>query len=255
MLPDTNPIIEVSAESNGGFTNEYQLVGLGYDSFFNDYKLVRVIFHLRYQVDVYSLKTNSWKVIGSIPLRRFGFSLNDGGVALNGSIYWLVASKRGQFDRWIVGFNLKDEEFIELQLPPNEPNRCYYSVNLRVIEGCLGVYCSRWKVGDIFVVLWMMKEHVKEEWIKLVTISSNVGGRIFWDLTDVESPCFFDNGQVFFYTTQYNSELKCVVLLVYDPKLNMVVKTIPVHGISSRCFFVTYTESLVSPNAWKLEFP
>ncbi|KAM7462983.1 hypothetical protein LguiA_031104 [Lonicera macranthoides] len=169
MLPDTNPIIEVSAESNGGFTNEYQLVGLGYDSFFNDYKLVRVIFHLRYQVDVYSLKTNSWKVIGSIPLRRFGFSLNDGGVALNGSIYWLVASKRGQFDRWIVGFNLKDEEFIELQLPPNEPNRCYYSVNLRVIEGCLGVYCSRWKVGDIFVVLWMMKEHVKEEWIKLQT--------------------------------------------------------------------------------------
>ncbi|KAM7466453.1 hypothetical protein LguiB_014015 [Lonicera macranthoides] len=114
MLPDANPLIDTEAYTYTLYTYDYQLVGFGYDSFFEDYKLVHVIFRPRYQVEVYSLKTNLWKVIEMDPLRRIGVSLSDGGIALNGSVYWLVDSGQGKFNRWIVGFDLKDDKFIEV---------------------------------------------------------------------------------------------------------------------------------------------
>ncbi|KAM7461796.1 hypothetical protein LguiA_029917 [Lonicera macranthoides] len=157
-------------------TKRTKLVGFGYDSSIKDYKLVCVIFLPRYQVQVYSLKTNSWKVIEMALLRRIGVSLSDGGIALNGSIHWLVDSGEGKFNRWIVGFDLKADKFIEVQFPPLDPN-IYCVNNLKVDGGCLGVYYSYRKKKDTFqVIMWTMNNDKKEEWTKLPTITSEEEG-------------------------------------------------------------------------------
>ncbi|KAM7470685.1 hypothetical protein LguiA_008868 [Lonicera macranthoides] len=250
ILPDTNPLINTS-----GFLNRYQLIGFGYDSSIRDYKIVRVLFGSRYQVDVYSLKTNSWKVIESGPLTRFEFSLNTGGTAANGSIYWLVHHrKHGICHRWMVSFDLKHDKLVELQLPPLDLHGFYSSVFLMEMGGCLGVYCYYWNEGDAtFAVLWMMKKGKKDEWTKMTSISCYDSGRICCYLTYMNPLCCFENGKVLFYFADSDTKIKQQVgLQVYDPKLNSLVKTLSFYGISNFHELLKHTHSLVSPNAFVL---
>ncbi|KAM7465820.1 hypothetical protein LguiB_013382 [Lonicera macranthoides] len=190
--------------------NSYKiLVGFGYDSSIKDYKLVCVIFRPRYQVQVYSLKTNSWKVIEMALLRRIGVSLSDGGIALNGSIYWLVDSGEGKFNRWIVGFDLKDDKFIEVQFPPLDPN-IYCVNNLKVDGGCLGVYYSYRKKKDTFqVIMWTMNNDKKEEWTKLPTITCEEEGTKLCHFMNAELLCSSKNKKVIFYIKEYVSKIEC----------------------------------------------
>lgn len=246
MLPDANPSIEI----DGCCSN--QLVGFGYDSFSRDYKMVRVISLPRYQVDVYLLKTNSWKVIESAPRIRFWFSPNVVvGTVPNGSIYWLLDERKGeQLDRWIVRFDLIDEKLVELQLPPCHPQRLYRA-KLMVIGGCLGVLCVYWNLCRTSVVLWMLKEDKKDEWTKLANFSCNGLERISFLLKRENPLCFFENGKILLYIADFDIIFHHVVLLVYDPKLNSIVKHIPLYENTNCCehHLVTYVESLVSPDA------
>ncbi|KAM7466452.1 hypothetical protein LguiB_014014 [Lonicera macranthoides] len=248
MLPDANRSNEIgSCRSN-------QLVGFGYDSFSRDYKIVRVISRPRYQVDVYSLKSNSWKAIESAPRIRSWISLNVvAGTLTNGSIYWLLDKHKGeQLDRWIVHFDLEDEKLVELQLPqPSHPHR-WYNVKLMVIGGCLGVYCVYWNLSHIFVVLWMLKEDKKDEWTKLANFSHNGLERMSFLLQYNKPLCLFENGKILLHIAYFDLILHHVALLVYDPKLNSIVKRIPIQENTNGCkhHLVAYIETLVSPNAW-----
>ena len=113
MLPSADPSV-----------NDCQIVGFGYDSSIDDYKMVRIIpgyfvkaenepcrVDCEQRVDMYSLKTNSWKIIRDLPrrdvFRHAPLIFNHefaGGVSINESIYWVLGSK-------IIGFDLKNEKF------------------------------------------------------------------------------------------------------------------------------------------------
>ncbi|KAM7466460.1 hypothetical protein LguiB_014022 [Lonicera macranthoides] len=186
------------------------------------------------------------------PLRRIGVSLSDGGIALNGSVYWLIDSGQGKFNRWIVGFDLKDDKFIEVQFPPLDPN-IFCLNNLKVEGGCLGVYYWYRKKKDTFaVIMWTMNNDKKEEWTKLPTITCDEEGTKLCRLMNAVLLCSSENRKAVFYIKEYESKIDCEVSLVYNPKLNSIAETIPIHGISFYEELVPYTESLVSPNAWEL---
>ncbi|KAM7477752.1 hypothetical protein LguiA_025965 [Lonicera macranthoides] len=163
--------------------NDNQIVGFGYDSSINDYKIVRIIpyyfvkaenepgkAYCGLQVDMYSLKTNSWKIIRDLPRRdvvrhaplifngEFGGRVS---VSMNKSIYWLLGSK-------IIGFDLKNEKFKELSWPCNmQPDFRKRLKSLSVMGGYLFVHYI--ELDSKKFVVWKLKENDngKEEWIKL----------------------------------------------------------------------------------------
>ena len=96
-----------------------RLPGFGYDSSTNDYKVVRVITNSRcgkpirdveQKVEIYTLKTNSWKTIqGGIPYGNVSIGAVQG-IHVNGSIYWVVTDvdsvDEEEFGNLILAFDL-----------------------------------------------------------------------------------------------------------------------------------------------------
>ncbi|KAM7462978.1 hypothetical protein LguiA_031099 [Lonicera macranthoides] len=172
ILPSADPSV-----------NDNQIVGFGYDSSIDDYKIVRIIpyyfvkaenepgkAYCGLQVDMYSLKTNSWKIIRDLPRRdvvRHAPLIFNGefrgrvSVSVNKSIYWLLGSK-------IIGFDLKNEKFKELSWPCNmQPDFHKCLKSLSVMGGYLLVHYI--ELDSKKFVVWKLKENDngKEEWIKL----------------------------------------------------------------------------------------
>ncbi|KAM7467002.1 hypothetical protein LguiB_014564 [Lonicera macranthoides] len=161
ILPSADPSV-----------NDNQIVGFGYDSSIDDYKIVRIIpyyfvkaenepgkAYCGLQVDMYSLKTNSWKIIRDLPRRdvvRHAPLIFNGefrgrvSVSVNKSIYWLLGSK-------IIGFDLKNEKFKELSWPCNmQPDFHKCLKSLSVMGGYL-LNASKSKLGWYVQVLRLIK--------------------------------------------------------------------------------------------------
>ncbi|KAM7462984.1 hypothetical protein LguiA_031105 [Lonicera macranthoides] len=244
MLPDPNPCI-----------GQGQLLGFGYDSYDDDYKIVRVIIHGEHsQVVMYMRKTNSWKFVTDGPPHHGGqilFLPNKLGTAVNGSIYWTIYHYFGGQQPnlgMILGFNLKDEKFRELTWHrPKEAS----TPNLTVIEGCLGMTCMMRQGRE--VALWIMKEG---EWNNLINISCSSWG-IYENFIPTRTVCYWENEKVFLYNVEavyesYPKENAEGKLYRELPQIGSIVRVSSVRGIigcSGTQDWVTYTESLVSPDA------
>ena len=134
-----------------------QLQGLGYCN--DNYKMVRVICDGEYRrVDVYTLKSNSWKkIIEDVFKERHIFYFpNIRGTVVNGLLYWLVVYEfHYHSHKKVLGFDLKNEKLTELPLPSK--SICNMEAYLTVIEGSLGMYCITFaQTRDIIV--WKMRE-------------------------------------------------------------------------------------------------
>ncbi|KAM7463029.1 hypothetical protein LguiA_031150 [Lonicera macranthoides] len=156
---------------------EFHLLGFGYDSSTDDYKIVRIIngtgtnqyFKVfndekECRVDIYSLKTDSWKTVEhDAPHLFIGRHRDREGCAVHGSIYWLQCSPY----LGILGFDLKDNKFRELQSMPNDlaPR---HNVSLKALGESLAIY--QYDIGNKKLVAWTTKAGKKEEWIKLMTL-------------------------------------------------------------------------------------
>ncbi|KAM7466233.1 hypothetical protein LguiB_013795 [Lonicera macranthoides] len=113
-LPDSNFI--------KGIANN--VMGFGYDSSIDDYKIVKVFtpyMRLQNKVEIYSLRTNTWK---KVELKNMSiivsFITPCIGTHVNGSIYWYVTQILEDEDEpipLIAYFDLKDEKFRYLELP------------------------------------------------------------------------------------------------------------------------------------------
>ncbi|PIA45863.1 hypothetical protein AQUCO_01600245v1 [Aquilegia coerulea] len=153
---------------------------LGYDISRDDYKVIRYPYYqssnlsgIMSDVCVYSLRTNSCKMIQDVPYRIFGSvypkNFCDDGIFLNGAIHWLgkhVSDVASRLSLRIVSFDLANDEFKMFQLPDVilDTN----SKRLGAFEDCLCIYHVN---KDNYIDLFTMKEYgVKESWTKMFSI-------------------------------------------------------------------------------------
>ncbi|KAK8506396.1 hypothetical protein V6N12_034130 [Hibiscus sabdariffa] len=147
--------------------------GLGYDPISDDFKLVRLVqFSGRTgelfasEVKVYSLKTNSWRMIKDSPFYLKALRGVYGALA-NNALHWVGSEKPSDTRTIIVAFDLGTEEYRAVELPDCLGGK--FCVSLYDMRGCLCVIATHWEVGVIDI--WIMKEYgVKESWIKFISI-------------------------------------------------------------------------------------
>jgi len=106
-------------------------------------------------VNVYSLKSGSWKKAESSPDYQPVASKVGPAVFLDGCIHWFSRRTIDQKDT-IVAFDLAEEKFREVPLP-NSIDSC----KLAVLGGCLCTF------DETRPDVWVMKEHgVQKSWTK-----------------------------------------------------------------------------------------
>ncbi|KAK9283824.1 hypothetical protein L1049_012078 [Liquidambar formosana] len=209
-------------------------IAFGFDALNEDYKVVKIVYIYdveAYEVEVYSLKRDSWKKIGngSASLQcQYMYYSNQ--VVVNGSPHWIVNS--GGEKKWppfIVSFDMADEVFCEMSLPDSSMFFGHTCVGL--VEGWLSVvsYLASWKCE-----VWVMKEYgVVQSWTRQYVIAEK---SVIYSL---DRPLgLLDSGELLL--GKWNGGL-----MLYDPKSTRVEK----FGTSMGpflCQVATYMESLVS---------
>ncbi|XP_010539591.1 PREDICTED: F-box protein CPR30 [Tarenaya hassleriana] len=192
--PSTRQIHRLPASSvdlpEGSATRGYVFYGFGYDSVNEDYKVVRMVQFKRdsddelgcsfpYEVKVYSLKSNSWTRIGTVPviiqfLFYFYYHLlfrRGYGVLAANNLHWVLPPRPGLVvcNSLIVRFDLVSEEFDKVPLPQDIGN--YNSdtqMDIGVLNGCLCLMCNH---DQTYTDVWMMKEYgARDSWTKLFTV-------------------------------------------------------------------------------------
>ncbi|KAL9398029.1 hypothetical protein Peur_006990 [Populus x canadensis] len=171
-------------------TTGYVYYGFGYDSYGDDYKVVRMAQFVRedgggngggwgceYEVKVYSLKNDKWKKIEGLPIRLrllskpFFHILNRRGygVFAGHALHWIVPQRRQLGIRdCVLGFDIRDDKFFELPQSDYENKGMNFQVDVGVLEGNLCVMCN---YEHVCVDVWVMKEYgVKESWCKMFSV-------------------------------------------------------------------------------------
>ena len=159
------------------------VMGLAYNSQNNDFKILRIVSVLDGQeaeAEIYSLSTDSWrKVVISIESLR-GYEPNFGTIGeiyppcifLNGALHAVAVTDHYCF---ILSFNVKDESFREIMLPPNSLDgvRGYFG-DFLLFKGSLAVFVLSNDHQGILCHVWFMKEYgVAESWTKKYRVQTD----------------------------------------------------------------------------------
>ncbi|KAG4142975.1 hypothetical protein ERO13_D06G160400v2 [Gossypium hirsutum] len=181
------PVSEIDPPPGDSCKSGYIFYGFGQDAKTNDYKVVRMVqfnksddeddegIFYDYEVKVYSLKNDSWRKITKLPpYLRFMFQFfyhllhrRGYGVLAGGVLHWVMPPRieLGPRNR-IVGFDLGNEEFIEVPQPECADKN--YLLDVAALEGHLCAVCN---YDQEKIDLWTMKEYgVKQSWTKLISI-------------------------------------------------------------------------------------
>ncbi|XP_050217360.1 F-box/kelch-repeat protein At3g06240-like [Mercurialis annua] len=137
----------------------HELIGFGFDSRTNDYKLLANGF-------MYSLNCNSWKEIMTAKniTNRIWLSKS---VFIHGRFHWLVF---GEEKNVVLMFDLRDEMFREISLP-----QCLENVRLGYLriqafgESSIAVTHVINNIRREYDI-WVMEEYGTGEWTKLATV-------------------------------------------------------------------------------------
>ncbi|GMI96158.1 hypothetical protein like AT3G23880 [Hibiscus trionum] len=222
----------------------YTVYGFGFDASVDDYKVVRIrcypnkAFEDGYEsvVEVFSLRTNCWRMILEFPFR---IPFRTAGKHVNGSLNWPVFRGQDEFSHTIISLDLAEETCKEV------PQPCYgdgaSERSLGVLDGCLCVLCN---YERLYADVWVMKEYGKREsWTKLVTITY-MGVPVYRDNHEYfAAPLFVSRtGEILL---QFGMKL-----ILYNPKWEEF-RTPAFRTLSEAFYFinraVVYEESLVSP--------
>ncbi|KAK3031225.1 hypothetical protein RJ639_036880 [Escallonia herrerae] len=183
----------------------FVVLGFGFDSRTNDYKVVRVFydFNLYFSggkvpdVEVYSINTGVWRKIGGgwidFPDEQ---SLN---VFVNGAVHGRCSKRRPER---IMSFHFQEERFGEIMLPERELDgeRSNFKDSIGAFKEALGemkgsLALFRWYAQSRNCQVWVMEEYgAAESWCKLFTIV--VKDRIFQPI------CFTKDGEVVIQETE-----------------------------------------------------
>ena len=153
--------------------------GFGFDSVSCDYKLLRISYLIDHQstfydphVRLFSSKTNSWKIIPTMPYVLQYYHTMGVFVDNSSSIHWVAMRKIQSFQSdLILAFNLTLETFNEAPLPHElgeEVNGNKFEIRVAVLGGCL---CMTVDYKTTKVDIWVMKEYgSRDSWCKLFTL-------------------------------------------------------------------------------------
>ncbi|CDP16224.1 unnamed protein product [Coffea canephora] len=163
--------------SPGGFLRQTHVVGLGFDSTIDGYKVVRIFESSLYdfRAEIYNLSTNSWRQVDAIlppVILRDCFDL-----LFNGFFHWSAGPKSSPH---ILSFDTGAEVFKEIKYPNGwlgeqaEPRSVEHS--LVVLDDSMAlILFSRGRLLDSelydkseqYIEIWAMMEYgVEESWVK-----------------------------------------------------------------------------------------
>ncbi|TYH00486.1 hypothetical protein ES288_A10G280900v1 [Gossypium darwinii] len=156
----------------------------GFDSKTDDYKVIRFVSltfvnreeeypypHFMHQVELYSLRSDSWKEIPSPDYTPT--ESNNGNICVDGICYW--KTEYGgylDFRGLILSFDMGNEEFSNLPIPEFGGSFPEYYVDLLVFNGSLGVIVYSLERTSTSFDLWVTSEGV---WTKQFSIESISG--------------------------------------------------------------------------------
>ncbi|XP_052876330.1 F-box/kelch-repeat protein At3g23880-like [Gossypium arboreum] len=156
----------------------------GFDSKTDDYKVIRFVSltfvnseeehphpHSMYQVELYSLRSNSWKEIPSPEYIPTYTTL--GNIYVDGICYWKTETGAYlDFRGLILSFDMGNEKFSILPIPEFVGSFPEYYVDLLVFNGSLGAIVYPSERIDTSFDLWVTSEGV---WTKQFNIKSISG--------------------------------------------------------------------------------
>ncbi|TYJ16446.1 hypothetical protein E1A91_A10G254100v1 [Gossypium mustelinum] len=163
---------------------EFYHAAFGFDSKTDDYKVIRFVSltfvnseeehphpHSMYQVELYSLRSNSWKEIPSPEYAPTYTAL--GNIYVNGICYWKIETGAYlDFRGLILSFDIGNEKFLILPIPEFVGSFPEYYVDLLVCNGSLGAIVYPSERIDTSFDLWVTSEGV---WTKQFNIKSISG--------------------------------------------------------------------------------
>ncbi|XP_059295676.1 F-box/kelch-repeat protein At3g23880-like [Lycium ferocissimum] len=206
--------------------------GFGYIECQSDYRVVEIVENkcnncYKNDVSVYSLRTNSWKMIQECPNVNL---LDQAGKFVNGKLHWVVADPdRYRVSGWnstwfITSLDLVDETFGDVVLPDLDYN--YLDCEIGSSGGSLCFF----SYSKIKTDVWVMKEY--ESWTKVASIPSKNYDAWPIFISQNDEILVHDGSSLVWYNTRDNTFVRPV---------NQI------HCISANNFSV-YVESLVSLN-------
>ncbi|KAK8556413.1 hypothetical protein V6N13_064443 [Hibiscus sabdariffa] len=214
----------------------FRSLGFGYDSQTDNYKVVRFVvnyfeedsdaglmFDQNDQVELYSLKSDSWKEIShprvvpgdSPPFNSY----------VNGFYYWQTIRN---CDFLILSFDMVNEKFSTLPLPQFGGTLAQYYLHLLDFNGFLGAIIYPREGTDKYFDLWVMNR----SWSKTLSIESVPG---------VERPLgFWKNGELFLESSDHE-------LVLFNPCTRQL-KNFGIHDDRETMQTIGYVESLIPIN-------
>ncbi|GJW88861.1 F-box/kelch-repeat protein-like protein [Tanacetum coccineum] len=172
---------------------KWKRYGFGYDSPPNDYKLVMAIDQGSDDgtlVQIFSLKSNVWKLFGHVDYRFDDASLLEPGILFNGALHWFMYDiNRDKI--LIVSFDLAKEEFKEISQPDDTRYDGSYDNALGIFEDHLCIFDEH---NDVPYGIWVMKNYnVKQSW-KLLPTDCEMKDRVHYMIKDSllskKMPCY-----------------------------------------------------------------
>ncbi|WMV27781.1 hypothetical protein MTR67_021166 [Solanum verrucosum] len=144
--------------------------GFGYVDCQNDYQIVEIVAskssYLIAHINVYSLRSNSWKTIQEFPST---ISLPKSVQFVKGKLHWITGdSDGGGGDSYVTWFNPRDATFGNVAILPN-PNSDAIDWGLVSSSGNLCITCDY----KHRMYVWIMKDYgVAESWTMVGSIPS-----------------------------------------------------------------------------------
>ncbi|KAE8729775.1 Detected protein of unknown function [Hibiscus syriacus] len=215
----------------------FDRLGFGYDSQTDDFKVVifvsncftweneegmSIYSHSIDQVELYSLKSDSWKEISFSGVDGYDSSLFNNYVS--GFIYWQACT----VDDLILSFDMVNEKFSTSPLPEFGGSLEQYYLDLLDFNGFLGaIFYPREGTNKSFD-LWVMNG----SWTKQFSVESILGA---------ERPLgFWKNGELFLESSDQE-------LVLFDPSIKEL-RNLGIHAYQETMRITTYVESLVTLN-------
>ncbi|XVE80194.1 hypothetical protein DITRI_Ditri14bG0120100 [Diplodiscus trichospermus] len=161
--------------------NAYLILGFGFDSRTNDYKLLIVAGErgeTLTEAYLFSLNANSWKSVTAIS-PNYAFEGEISSAFVNGTIHWLGFQRGndGGFRNVVLGFDISTEEFLVISLPENLSGLCPLDLSImKYEESSIAVLKRDWEDGEQ-LDMWVMKEYgVVGSWKKVLHLTDQSGG-------------------------------------------------------------------------------
>ncbi|XP_074269135.1 F-box protein CPR1-like [Silene latifolia] len=247
-----NPSIRKSIllpRANNVSTDVWIGLGFGFDSLTNDFKVVRLVYYkcpvtLNFKgpgiVEVYSLRSNSWRVVESFmpkyQIHELGFSQ----CFVRGALHWVGWSGSGK--GVIVVFSVENELFGEIKMPLcSENGDSEHGVLMKVGKCGDKLALIRTISGSNIWSVWVMREYGKvESW----TATCNLD---FPDRYPKPMAFGFRKSEevVVFVTDETFSDRDRMHLMLLVSRSGVVIKVLGmVDARSSSLYMDTYFESL-----------